>query len=175
MSNEVLYEVKPCSSFTLLWPKTVTTCFCCFFDNVLPGWLEGLMRAACRNLWQKKEKKWLEHQLAFSLILAETTHNRFYSTADFCCFHSKPLQCYIEEENCVKSDVEHSDTHAIVNRADTFWRIWICPARKVFRWTASSWEIEFKENMNPIDVDLWQSTDISLFSHLHRKIIHHLT
>lgn len=134
------------------------------------GWLGALMRTACRNLWHKKEEKWLEHHPAFSLSLAETTQNKIYSMAGFSWFNSEPLQCYIKEEILVKSDVEHSGTHE-----QSFWSIWMYTARKQ---SSDGQQVAVRCHLKKYTFSsfrCWEECSyLLLFSHLHMKIIHHL-
>lgn len=72
-----------------------------------------------------------------------------------------------EEANCVKSDVERSGIHAVVDRADTFLENLNGHSKEtVFRWTASSCEMAFKASVHPVTVDLGQSAHIYPCSHI---------
>lgn len=82
--------------------------------------------------------KWLEHQLAFPLSLAETTQSRFHSllqTFDV----STSNQHSVRKSDFVKSDAECSSTHAFVDRADTFLKNSNVHSKEtVYKWTTTS-------------------------------------
>lgn len=77
------------------------------------------MRNTSRNLLQKKEEKWLEHQLAFSLSFPETTQSRFHSISYKLLMFPLKTSIVLEKVVCIKSDAERSNAHEFVDRTDT--------------------------------------------------------